>query len=176
MRPLGERVVVKPIRNPEIRNGLWRPHEKTTFTQESKPVDAINRGEVVAVGQGVAIPIGTLAVFSDTAGVTVQVGGEEYRIMTAQNIAAVVDHTHHFRACGDCIVVKPDARRENINGLEVILPDDDPWRTARVVSAGPKSSLGMGERVMHRRDVGQVLFADQDLLVLRERDLLGVMQ
>lgn len=95
--------------------------------------------------------------------------------MTAQNIAAVIDHTHHFEACGDCIVVKPDERRESINGLDVILPEDDPWRTARVVSAGPKSSLKMGERVMHRRDVGQVLFADQNLLVLRERDLLGVM-
>jgi chaperonin GroES len=87
---------------------------------------------------------------------------------------------------GDRVVVKP-LDREEVTKSGIVLPDTakEKPQQAQVVAVGPGRTLDSGERVAPDVKAGdRVLFAkysgtefkldDQDLLVLRESDILAI--
>ena len=93
LKPLGDRVVVKPQEEAEARtaSGLVIPD-----TAKEKP----QQGEILAVGPGALdddgnrIPMdvsaGDIVLYSKYGGTEVKVGGEEYLIVSARDLLAIV--------------------------------------------------------------------------------------
>ena len=92
LQPLGDRVVVKPKEDLEARtkSGLVIPD-----TAKEKP----QLGEVLAVGPGeyqdgkripLDVKVGDKVVYSKYGGTEVKVGGEEYLVLSARDVLAVV--------------------------------------------------------------------------------------
>ncbi|NHM28455.1 co-chaperone GroES [Desulfofundulus sp. TPOSR] len=93
MRPLGERVVVKPLPSEEkTKGGIVLPE-----TAKEKPQE----GEVVAVGPGrllengtrvpIDLKVGDRVLFSKYAGNEVKIDDEEYLIMREADILGVIE-------------------------------------------------------------------------------------
>ena len=95
LRPLGDRVIVKPAEAEEkTQSGLFIPD-----TAKEKP----QRGEVVAVGDGklkddgtrvaIDVKVGDTVIFSKYGGSEVKIDSVEYKILDAERdiIAVVVD-------------------------------------------------------------------------------------
>ncbi|MBS3973625.1 MAG: co-chaperone GroES [Actinobacteria bacterium] len=95
LKPLGDRVIVKPADAEEkTQSGLFIPD-----TAKEKP----QRGEVVAVGDGklkedgtrvaIDVKVGDTVIFSKYGGSEVKIDGVEYKILDAERdiIAVVVD-------------------------------------------------------------------------------------
>jgi len=93
IRPLGERVVVKPLPSEEItKGGIVLPD-----TAKEKPQE----GEVVAVGSGrlldngtrvsIDLKVGDKVLFSKYAGNEVKIDGVEYLIMREADILGVIE-------------------------------------------------------------------------------------
>ncbi|HHW44466.1 co-chaperone GroES [Desulfofundulus thermobenzoicus] len=93
IRPLGERVVVKPLPSEEVtKGGIVIPD-----TAKEKPQE----GEVVAVGPGrllengtrvpIDLKVGDRILFSKYAGNEVKLDGEEYLIMREADILGVIE-------------------------------------------------------------------------------------
>ena len=92
LRPLGDRVVVKPREEDEVRtaSGLVIPD-----TAKEKP----QLGEVLAVGPGdfqdgqrvpMDVAAGDIVVYSKYGGTEVKFEGEEYLILSARDVLAVI--------------------------------------------------------------------------------------
>ncbi|HET6497486.1 MAG TPA: co-chaperone GroES [Coriobacteriia bacterium] len=93
LRPLGDRVIVKPAEAEEqTKSGLFIPD-----TAKEKP----QRGEVVAVGDGklkddgarvpIDVKVGDTVIFSKYGGSEVKIDGVEFKILDAErDIIAVV--------------------------------------------------------------------------------------
>jgi len=92
MQPLADRVVIKPIEaGEEIRGGIILPD-----TAKEKPQE----GEVVAVGPGrmtdegkritMDVKVGDRIIYAKYGGTEVKVGGNDYLILSARDILAVV--------------------------------------------------------------------------------------
>jgi chaperonin GroES len=91
LQPLEDRVVVKPGEGEETTaSGLVIPD-----TAKEKPQE----GEVVAVGPGrfekgeripVDVKVGDTVIYSKYGGTEVKIGGEEYLILSARDLLAVV--------------------------------------------------------------------------------------
>jgi chaperonin GroES len=96
LKPLGDRVIVKPAEAEEqTKSGLYIPD-----TAKEKP----QRGEVVAVGEGkinetsgnrmpIDVKVGDVVIFSKYGGSEVKIDDVEYKILDAERdiIAVVVD-------------------------------------------------------------------------------------
>jgi chaperonin GroES len=96
LKPLGDRVIVKPAEAEEqTKSGLFIPD-----TAKEKP----QRGEVVAVGEGklnettgnrmpIDVKVGDVVIFSKYGGSEVKIDDVEYKILDAERdiIAVVVD-------------------------------------------------------------------------------------
>lgn len=95
LKPLGDRVIVKPAEAEEkTQSGLFIPD-----TAKEKP----QRGEVVAVGEGklkddgarvpIDVKVGDTVIFSKYGGSEVKIDNVEYKILDAERdiIAVVVD-------------------------------------------------------------------------------------
>ncbi|AEG16412.1 MULTISPECIES: co-chaperone GroES [Desulfofundulus] len=93
IRPLGERVVVKPLPSEEkTKGGIVLPE-----TAKEKPQE----GEVVAVGPGrllengtrvpIDLKVGDRVLFSKYAGNEVKIDDEEYLIMREADILGVIE-------------------------------------------------------------------------------------
>ncbi|WP_027356595.1 co-chaperone GroES [Desulfofundulus thermocisternus] len=93
IRPLGERVVVKPLPSEEkTKGGIVLPE-----TAKEKPQE----GEVIAVGPGrlldngtrvpVDLKVGDRVLFSKYAGNEVKIDDEEYLIMREADILGVIE-------------------------------------------------------------------------------------
>jgi chaperonin GroES len=93
-----------------------------------------------------------------------------------------------LKPMGDRVVVKPLAREEVSRG-GIVLPDtaSEKPQQGEIIAVGPGRILDNGSRVELELAVGdRVLFAkysgtefkleDDDLLVLSERDILGIIQ
>jgi len=81
LKPLGDRVVVKPLTVEEkTKGGIVLPD-----TAKDKPQE----GEVMAVGTGRILDNGTRVIFSKYSGTEVKIEGEEYLIMRESDILAV---------------------------------------------------------------------------------------
>jgi chaperonin GroES len=92
LRPLGDRVVVRPMEQEEVTaSGLVLPD-----TAKEKP----QRGEVIAVGPGrlnddgdrlpMDVSTGDEVLFAKYAGTEVKVGEDEYLIISEKDVLAVV--------------------------------------------------------------------------------------
>ncbi|HBU07071.1 MAG TPA: co-chaperone GroES [Candidatus Magasanikbacteria bacterium] len=94
IKPLGDRVLVKPIKEEEVTaSGILLPE---TVDKEKKM-----EGEVVAVGPGkllengsraiMEVKVGDKVIFEKWGGEEVKVGKEEYKILSVEKILAVVE-------------------------------------------------------------------------------------
>ena len=92
LKPLGDRIVVKPKDNDDARtpSGLVIPD-----TAKEKPQE----GEVMAVGPGdykdgervpMDVAVGDLVVYSKYGGTEVKVNGEDYLVLSARDVLAVL--------------------------------------------------------------------------------------
>jgi chaperonin GroES len=93
IRPLGERVVVKPLPMEEVtKGGIVLPD-----TAKEKP----QKGEVVAVGPGrlldngtrvaIDLKVGDQVLYSKYAGNEVKIDGEEYLILRESDVLGVLE-------------------------------------------------------------------------------------
>jgi len=93
IKPLGDRVVVKPIEEEEVtKSGIVLPD-----TAKEKP----QKGEVLAVGSGkllengervpVEVEVGDIVVFAKYGGTEIELDGEEYVILSERDLLAVVE-------------------------------------------------------------------------------------
>ncbi|MFA5127164.1 MAG: co-chaperone GroES [Patescibacteria group bacterium] len=89
LKPLGDRVVVKPLPKEETtKGGIILPD---TVNKESR-----SQGEIVAVGAGEKISklnlqIGQKVVFSEYGGSEIKIDGAEYKILNHEDLLAVVE-------------------------------------------------------------------------------------
>ena len=94
IRPLGDRVLVKPIKEEEVtKSGIFLPD---TVDKEKKM-----EGEVLAVGPGkllengerakMEVKVGDKVIFEKWGREEVKVEKEEYKILSAEKILAVID-------------------------------------------------------------------------------------
>ena len=84
IRPVGERVIVKPIEAvSKTPSGLYIPE-----TAKEKP----NEGEVIAMGklEDVELKIGDKILYGKYAGTKIELDGEEYLILEKNDILAVL--------------------------------------------------------------------------------------
>jgi len=92
LRPLGDRVVIKPIAREETtRSGIVLPD-----TSKEKP----QRGEVIAVGAGrvtddgkrieMEVKVGDTVLFAKYSGSDIKIEGEDHLIMREEDILAIV--------------------------------------------------------------------------------------
>ena len=97
LRPLGDRIVVKPLESEEkTEGGIYLPD-----TAKEKP----QKGEVIAVGPGRVVEsgpnagktippevkVGDKVLFSKYGGTDVKIDGEEYKILSMSDILAVIE-------------------------------------------------------------------------------------
>ncbi len=93
IKPLGDRVVVKPIEEEEVtKSGIVLPD-----TAKEKP----QKGEVVAVGSGkllengervpLEVKEGDIVVFAKYGGNEIELDGEEYVILSERDLYAVIE-------------------------------------------------------------------------------------
>lgn len=92
LRPLEDRVVVKPIEAEErTKSGIVLPD-----TAKEKP----QQGEVIAVGPGryedgqrvpMEVKVGDKVIYSKYGGTEVKIEGEEYIILSSRDILAVIE-------------------------------------------------------------------------------------
>ena len=93
IRPLGDRVVVKPLSNETVtRSGIVLPD-----TAKEKPQE----GEILAVGPGkvldngkrtsLEVSVGQKVLFAKYAGSEVKLDGEEYLILRESDIMGIIE-------------------------------------------------------------------------------------
>ncbi len=93
LRPLGDRIVVKPLeKEVKTKSGILIPD-----TAKEKPQE----GEVVAVGKGklldngqraeMEVKVGDKVIFSKYAGTEVKIGDEKYLILSERDVLAIVE-------------------------------------------------------------------------------------
>jgi chaperonin GroES len=89
IKPLHDRILIKPFRNSEFSTGgIYQGSPMTTFVMDKEKAEQVTVGEVLAVGEGkynrkgqrrpVDVPIGSWVCFSDTCGKSVTEEGEDY--------------------------------------------------------------------------------------------------
>lgn len=92
IRPLGDRVVVKPIQREEVtKSGIVLPD-----TAKEKP----QRGQVIAIGPGrmtdegkrlpMEVKVGDEVLFAKYAGTELKIDEEDYLILSEKDILAIV--------------------------------------------------------------------------------------
>ncbi len=93
IKPLGDRVVVKPVEEEEqLPSGIVLPD-----TAKDKP----QKGEVVAVGSGkllengervpLEVKVGDIVVFAKYGGTEIELEGEEYIVLSERDLLAVLE-------------------------------------------------------------------------------------
>ncbi|MGB9679079.1 MAG: co-chaperone GroES [Thermoanaerobacteraceae bacterium] len=92
LKPLGDRVVIKPIEADEVtKGGVILPG-----TAKEKP----QQGEVIAVGAGeyidgkrveLDVKVGDKVIFSKYAGTEIKLDGQEYLLLRQSDILAIVE-------------------------------------------------------------------------------------
>ncbi len=93
IKPLGDRVVVKPVEEEEqLPSGIVLPD-----TAKEKP----QKGEVVAVGSGkllengervpLEVKVGDIVVFAKYGGTEIELAGEEYIVLSERDLLAVLE-------------------------------------------------------------------------------------
>lgn len=93
IKPLGDKILVKRLEAEEVtKGGIVLPD-----TAKEKPKE----GKVIALGSGRAlkdgsyadftVKVGSTVIFSSYAGSEIKINGEEYLIMTEEDVLAIVE-------------------------------------------------------------------------------------
>lgn len=89
VRPLGPRVLVKPVKEEEItKSGIVLPE---TIDKDKKA-----EGEIVAIGNGekldqLNLKVGQTIIFGKYSGEEVKIDGQEYKIVSYDDMLAVIE-------------------------------------------------------------------------------------
>lgn len=88
IKPLGNRVLVKPVKEEQVKGGIILPD---TAEKERK-----EQGEVIAVGEGadmakLNLKVGDKVLFGKYAGEEIKVNDEEYRFLSHEDVLAVIE-------------------------------------------------------------------------------------
>ena len=92
LRPLGDRVVVKPLEREEVtRSGIVLPDTASEKPQEGS-VLAVGPGRVLDNGKRVEMEVksGDTVLFAKYAGTEVKLDGEEYLVIRESDLLAIV--------------------------------------------------------------------------------------
>ena len=93
LRPLGNRVAVIPLPQPQRSEILYVPGETTTWDRnhDGKTVEAVTRGTVVSKGPKCRMDfdIGDVVRFSDSCSNQIELEGEKYRVFREDDIIGV---------------------------------------------------------------------------------------
>ncbi|HEY8495910.1 MAG TPA: co-chaperone GroES [Limnochordales bacterium] len=92
LQPLADRVVVQPLNEEEkTPGGIYLPDTAKEKPQQGKVV-AVGPGRVNDKGQRIdmTVKVGDRVVYSKYAGTEVEIGGEEYLILSEADILAIV--------------------------------------------------------------------------------------
>lgn len=103
IKPLSNRILIKPFENSEMSNGgVYKGQATTTFVRDRDKAVQQTVGEVLAVGPGKyldngkrfppATPLGSFVCFSDTCGVPTKVNGEDLLLITEDDVAGFLDN------------------------------------------------------------------------------------
>ena len=88
IRPIGERVLIKPIKKEEkLRVGFY-------LAQKTAPAEKPNQAEVIALGKGEkleGIKVGDKVIFNRFSGNEIEDGEEKYLVVNAEDILAVIE-------------------------------------------------------------------------------------
>ena len=88
IRPIGERVLIKPIKKEEkTKSGIL-------LSSKSSNTDTKNEAEVVALGKGEkleGIKVGDKVIFNRFSGNEIEDGEEKYLVVNAEDILAVIE-------------------------------------------------------------------------------------
>ncbi len=94
IRPLGDRVLVKPIKEEEItKSGIFLPE---TIEKEKKAegiVMAVGPGKLLENGERakMEVKVGDKVLFEKWGGEEVKIGKEEYKILESEKILAIIE-------------------------------------------------------------------------------------
>jgi co-chaperonin GroES (HSP10) len=101
IKPLSDRILVKPIENSEFsKGGVYTGMPTTTFVANKDKTVQRTVGEVLAIGPGVwnkdkrrppNTPIGSYVTFSDTCGKEIYLEGEMYLFIHESDVMGFVD-------------------------------------------------------------------------------------
>ena len=88
IKPIGERVLLKPIKKEEkTKSGIL-------LSSKSSNTDTKNEAEVVALGKGEkleGIKVGDKVIFNKFSGNEIEDGEEKYLVVNAEDILAVIE-------------------------------------------------------------------------------------
>lgn len=114
IKPLADRILVKPIPNTEVsKGGIFTGTPTTTFVQNKINGKATQQtvGKVIAIGPGKwgknarrcpDVPIGSYVAFSDTCGREVEYENEKYLFIRESDVAFIMpsalDVEHVYRS------------------------------------------------------------------------------
>ncbi|HWO70806.1 MAG TPA: co-chaperone GroES [Actinomycetota bacterium] len=93
IRPLADRVVVKPLEETEqMRGGLYIPDTAKEKPQQGKVV-AVGRGKVLEDGSVRPLDVkpGDTVLFGKYAGTEVKIDGEEHLILREEDVLGVIE-------------------------------------------------------------------------------------
>ena len=88
VKPLGNRILVKPAKEEEVKGGIFLP---TTADKERK-----EQGEVVSIGAGeevskLSLKAGDQVIFGKYSGEEIKIDDEDYRFLNHEDILAVIE-------------------------------------------------------------------------------------
>ncbi len=92
IKPLGERVLVEPLKEDEVKKGgIIIPDSAKEKPQEGKVI-AVGTGKIDENGKKVPfnVKVGDVVLMPKYGGTEVKVGGKEYQIMREDDILAIV--------------------------------------------------------------------------------------
>jgi chaperonin GroES len=92
IKPLGERVLVEPVKEEEaVKGGIIIPDSAKEKPQEGKVI-AVGTGKIDENGKKVAfnVKVGDIVLMPKYGGTEVKVDGKEYQIMREDDILAVI--------------------------------------------------------------------------------------
>ena len=92
LKPLGDRLIVKPVEGEETTaSGLVLPETAKEKPQKGKVI-AVGAGRVLENGQRVPLEVkeGDIVVFAKYGGTEIEIDGEEYVILSERDLLAVL--------------------------------------------------------------------------------------
>jgi chaperonin GroES len=94
LRPLGDRVVVKPVeQEDQTTSGIFLPETAKEKPQQGKVV-AAGPGARKETGERIAmdVQVNDTVLYAKYAGTTIKLGGDEYLILKETDILAIVEN------------------------------------------------------------------------------------
>ena len=88
--PVGDRVLVKPFTEQDLREASGKKSNFGIILPESITEEKSAQGKVLAVGDGKKVKVGDIVIFSKYSYDEVKHGGQEFYLLKEENILAVI--------------------------------------------------------------------------------------